>query len=154
MQLFEFSVNSVTQSCPALCNPMDCSSPGFPVHHQLPELTQTHVHRVGDAIPPSHPLSSSSPALNLSQCESFPMGQFFTSGGQSIGVLASASVLPMNIQDWFLLGWTGWILVPLKCECLTGFRYVFIKDRWVTFCLENLRSFQPGTIVNGTWILG
>ena len=48
----------VTQSCPTLCDPMDCSTPGFPVHHQLPELTQTHVHRVGDAIQFSHPLSS------------------------------------------------------------------------------------------------
>ena len=66
----EYSVqfSSVTQSCPTLCNPMDCSMPGLPVHHQLPELTQTHVHRVGDAIQPSHPLTSpSSPALNLSQ---------------------------------------------------------------------------------------
>ena len=54
-------------SCVRLCNPMDCSTPGFPVHHQLLELTQTHVHRVGDAIQPSHPLSSPSPAFNLSQ---------------------------------------------------------------------------------------
>ena len=54
--------------CPALCNPMNCSSPGLPVHHQLPEPTQTHVHWVGDAIQPSHPLwSPSPPALNLSQ---------------------------------------------------------------------------------------
>ena len=60
--------SSVTQSCPSLCDPMDCSIPGFPVHHQLPELTQTHVHRVGDAIQPSHPLSSPSPpAFKLSQ---------------------------------------------------------------------------------------
>ena len=58
--------SSATQSCPTLCNPMDCSTPGFPVHHQLLELAQTHVHRVGDAIQPSHPLSSP-PALNLSQ---------------------------------------------------------------------------------------
>ena len=58
----------VIQSCPTLCNPMDCSTPGFPVHHQLLELTQTHVHPVGDAIQPSHPLSSPSPpAFNLSQ---------------------------------------------------------------------------------------
>ena len=58
--------SSVTQSCPTLCDPMDYSTPGFPVHHQLPELTQTHVHRVSDAIQPSYPLSSSSPpALNL-----------------------------------------------------------------------------------------
>ena len=58
----------VTQSCPTLCNPMNCSTPGVPVHHQLPESTHTHIHRVDDAIQPSHPLSSpSSPALNLSQ---------------------------------------------------------------------------------------
>ena len=54
-------ISSVTQSCPSLCDPTDCSTPGFPVHHQLPELTQTHVHRVSDAIQPSHPLSSPSP---------------------------------------------------------------------------------------------
>ena len=60
--------SSVFQSCPTLCDPMDCSMPGSPVHHQLPEFTQTHVHWVSDAIQPSHPLSSPSPsALNLSQ---------------------------------------------------------------------------------------
>ena len=60
--------SSVTQSCPTLCNPMDCSTPGFPVHHQLPDLAQTHVHWVGDAIQLSHPLSSPPPpAFNLSQ---------------------------------------------------------------------------------------
>ena len=51
-------ITSVAQSCPMLCDPMDCSTPGFPVHHQLLELTQTHVHQVSDAIQPSHPLSS------------------------------------------------------------------------------------------------
>ena len=60
--------SSVAQSYPTLCGPMDCSTPGFPVHHQLPELAQTHVHRVSDAIQSSHPLSSPSPhAFNLSQ---------------------------------------------------------------------------------------
>ena len=60
--------NSVTQSCPTLCNPMDCSMPSFPVHHQLPELAQTHVHWVSDTIQPSHPLLSPSlPTFNLSQ---------------------------------------------------------------------------------------
>ena len=60
--------SSVAQSCPTLCNPMDCSTPGLPVHRQLQELTQTHVHWVGDAIQPSHPLSSPSPpAFDLSQ---------------------------------------------------------------------------------------
>ena len=61
-------ISSVAQSCPTLCNPMDCSTPGFPVHHQLPEPTQTHVHCVSNAIQPSHPLSSPSlPAFNLSR---------------------------------------------------------------------------------------
>ena len=87
-------LSSVAQSCPTLCDPMDCSTPGFPVHHQLPELAQTHVHCVGDAIQPSHPLSSPSPsAFNLSS-GSFLMSQFFPSGGQSIGV--SASACPSN----------------------------------------------------------
>ena len=64
--------SSVAQSCPILCNPMDRSTPGLPVHHQLPEFTQTHVHRVSDAIQPSHPLSSPSPpALNLSSIRVF-----------------------------------------------------------------------------------
>ena len=61
------SVQSVTQSCPTLCNPMDCSTPGFPVHHQHPELAQTHVHQVSDVVQPSHPPSSPSPPVfNLS----------------------------------------------------------------------------------------
>ena len=63
--LIQFS--SVAQLCLTLHNPMDCSTQGFPVYHQLPELAQTHVHRVDDAIQPSHPLSSPSTAFNLSQ---------------------------------------------------------------------------------------
>ena len=91
---------SVAQSCPTLCDPMNCSTPGLPVHHQFPEFTQTHVHRVGDVIQPSHPLSSPSPpAPHPSQHQSFPMSQLFASGGQSIGVSALASVLPTNTQD-------------------------------------------------------
>ena len=63
--------SSVAQSCPTLCNPMNCSTPGLPVHHQLPEFTKTHVHWVSDAIQPSHPLSSPSPpAPNPSQHQS------------------------------------------------------------------------------------
>ena len=88
-----------------------------PVHHQLPEPTQTHVHGVGDAIQPSHPLlSPSSPTFNLPQRASwsFPMSGLFKSGGQNIGASASASVLPMNIQDWFLLGLTGVISLQSK----------------------------------------
>ena len=66
--LLSAQFSSVIQSCPTLCDPMDCSMPGLPIHHQLPEPTQTHVHRVSDAIQPSHPLSSPSPpAFNLSE---------------------------------------------------------------------------------------
>ena len=102
-------------SCIWLCDPMDHSMPSLPVHHQLPEFTQTHVHWVGDAIQPSHPLSSPSLAFNLSQHQgNFPMSQFFALGGRSIGVSASASVLPMNILNWFPLGWTGWISLQSK----------------------------------------
>ena len=75
---------SVTQSCLTLCHPMDCSTPGFPVFHQLPEFAQFHVHWVGDAFQPSPPLSSPSPpALSLSQHQSFPVSQLFSLGGQS-----------------------------------------------------------------------
>ena len=87
----------VAQSCPTLCNTMDCSTPGFPVHHQLPELVQTHVHRTDDAIKPSHlggVISFSSCLQSFPASGSFPMTQFFTLGGQNIGVSASASVLP------------------------------------------------------------
>ena len=101
---------SPVQSCPTLCNPMDCSTSGFSVHHQLPELAQTHVHQVSDAIQPSHPLSSpSAPAFTFLALGSFPVSQFLGAGSQSIGVSTLASVFPMNIQDWSPLGLTGWI---------------------------------------------
>ena len=112
-----FRFSSVAQSYPTLCDAMNRSTPGLPVHHKLPEFTQTHLHWDGDAIQASHPWSSPSPpALNLSQHQSFPMSQLFASGGQSIGISASASasVLPMNTQDWSPLGWTGWISLQFK----------------------------------------
>ena len=94
------SITSVSQSCQTPCNPMDYSMPGFPVHHQLPELAHTHVHQtVSSSIIPFSSCLQSFPAPG-----SFPVSQFFISGGQSIGVSASVSVLPMNIQDWFSLG--------------------------------------------------
>ena len=112
---FQFSSVQFSQSCLTLCHPMNHSTLGFPVHHQLPESTQTHVHWVSDAIQPSHPLSSPSPpAFNLSQHQSFPMSQLFASGGQSIGVSGATSVLPVNTQDWSPLGWTGWISLQSK----------------------------------------
>ena len=108
--------SSVAQSCLILCDPMNCSTPGLSVHHQLPEFTQTHVHRVGDAIQPSHPLSSPSPpAPNPSLHQSlFPMSQLFAWGAQSTGVSALASFLPRNTQGWSPLEWTGWISLQSK----------------------------------------
>ena len=70
-QVTSVQFSSDTQSCLTLCDPMNCSTPGLPVHHQFPEFTQTHVHQVSDAIQPSHPLSSPSPALSLSTIRDF-----------------------------------------------------------------------------------
>ena len=107
-QLINHQFNSVAQSCPTLCNPMNHSTPGLPVHHQLQESTQTRVHRVGDAIQPSHPLLSPSlPALNLSQ----PTGLF-----QWVSSLHQvAKVLELQHQSFhwifrvdFLSEWLFW----------------------------------------------
>ena len=99
--------SSVTQSCPTLCNPMNHSTPSLPVHHQLPESTQTHVHWVGDAIQPSHPLSSPSPpALNLSQHQ----GLFkWVSSSHQV-----AKVLEFQIQHQSFQWLTGWISLQSK----------------------------------------
>ena len=104
----------VAQLCPTLCDPMNLSMPGLPVHHQLPESTQTHVHCVSDAIQPSYPLLSPFCPQSFPASGSFQMSQLFASGGQSIGDSASTSVLPMNTQDWSPLGWTGWISLQSK----------------------------------------
>ena len=113
MFLFQVQFHSVSQSCPTLWDPMDWSTPGFPDHHQLPKPTQTNVHQVRDSVQPSHPLSSPTPPA-FPASGSVPVSQFFTSGCQSIGVSPLASVLPMNIQEWFPLGWTGWISLQSK----------------------------------------
>jgi len=105
----------VTQLFLTLCDPMNCSTPGFPVHHQLPELAQTHVRGVGIAIQPSHPVVPFSSCLQPFPASGpFPLSQPFASDGQSIGASASASGLPMNIQGWFPLGWTGWISLQFE----------------------------------------
>ena len=103
--------SSVVQSCPTLCNSMNCSTPGLPIHHQLPEFTQTHVHRIGDAIQPSHPLSSPSPpAPNPSQNQS--LFQWVNSSHEVVKVLEfSFSIIPSKEipglisfrMDWFYL---------------------------------------------------
>ena len=104
------------QLCPTLCDPMDCSTPGLPVHHQLPEFTHTHVYWIIDAIQPSHPLSSPSPpAPNPSQHQGlFPMSQLFAWGGQSTGVSALATFLPKKSQCWFPPGWNGMVGSPFS----------------------------------------
>ena len=105
---------SVAKSYPTLCNPMNCSTPGFPVLHCLPEFAQTHVHWVSDAIQPSRPLSSPSPPpFNLSLHMVFQWVSY-SRGGQSIGASASASVFPVSIQGWFPLGLTGLISLLSK----------------------------------------
>ena len=87
---------------------MNWSTHGFLVHHQIPQLAQTHLHRVSDAIQPSHPLPSTSPAFNLSQSGYFLVSQLFTWCDQNIGASSSTSGLPMNIQNWFPLDWLVW----------------------------------------------
>ena len=104
---------SVAKLCPTLCEPMNCSTPGFSVQHYLPEFAQTHANWVSDAPTISSsviPFSSSSiiPSIRVFSLVS----QLFTSGGQSIG--ASASVLLMNVQGWSPLGLTGWICLESK----------------------------------------
>ena len=113
---FKSQFSSVAQLCPTLCDPMNRSTPGLPVHHQLPESTQNHVHRVGDAI---QPISSS--VVPFSSCpQSFPalgsfsMSQLFAWGGQNFGVSSSTSVLPVKTEDWSPLGWTGWIFLQSR----------------------------------------
>ena len=119
---------------------MDCSMPGFPVHHWLLELAQTHIHLVSDGI--QQPISSSVVPFSCLQSfpasGSFPVSQFFVSGGQSIGVSASASVLQMNIQDWLPLGWTGLISLQSK-----GLSRVF-SNTTVQSIISSALSFLHG----------
>ena len=103
------------KSCLTLCDPMDCSTPGFPVLHHPLVFAQTHVHWGSDAIQPTHPLfPTSPPALNLFQQGSLPVSWLFASGGQTIGVSTSTAVLPMNIHSWSPLGLTGLISLLSK----------------------------------------
>ena len=147
-----FQFSSVTQSCPTLCDPMNRSTPGLPVHHQLPEFTQTHVH-----WPLSqwcHPAISSS-VVPFSSCpqslpvsESFPMSHLFAWGGQSTGPSALASFLPKNTQGWSSSEWTGWISLQSK-----GLSRVFSKT---TVQKHQFFGAQPSSQSNShihTWPL-
>ena len=107
---------SIDKLCPTLCDPMDCSTPGFPVLHYLPEFVQSHVCWVDDAIQPSHPLSLLSlPALSLSQHQGlFHWVSSLHQLPKVTGVSISASVLPMNVQGWSPSGLTGLISLQSK----------------------------------------
>ena len=124
--------SSVAQSCPTLCNPMNRSTPGLPVHHQLPEFTQTHIHRVSDAILPSHPLSSPSPPAPIPP---------------SIRVFSSESTLcmrwpnivvfffKMQLKSWFIMSMTTSLSANLKIMA-----YLVVLTRSEILSLENLGS--------------
>ena len=118
LNIFTFPSTSVPFSCSVVSDslrPHGLQHTRPPFHHQLLEFTQTHVHWVGDAIQPSHPVIPFSSRLqSFLASGSFQMSQFFPSGGQSIGVSASTSVFPMKSQDWFPLGWTSWISLQSK----------------------------------------
>ena len=105
--------SSVAHSCLTLCDPMDCSTPGFPVHYQLLSnscpLSRWYHPTISSSVIPFSSCLQSFPASG-----SFPRSPFLASGSQSIGVSASTSVLPVNIQGWFPLGLTGWISLCLR----------------------------------------
>ena len=129
---------SAPKSCPTLCDPMDCSTPGFTILHYLLEFAQTHVHWVGDAIKPSHPLlSPSPPALNLSQHQG--VFQWVDSSDQRIGASASASVLSQfESISYLVLSLNYMAAVPSHsdfgaqqnkiCHCFYFFLHLF--DKW------------------------
>ena len=140
----------VAQSCPTLCDPMNCSTPGLPVHHQLPEFTQT-------SRPSSrwcHPAISSS-VIPFSSCphslpasESFPMSQLFTWGGQRIGISASESVLPKKSQGWSPSEWTGWISLQSKVLSRVFYNTTVKKHQFFSAQL----SSQSNSHIH-TWLL-
>ena len=114
--IYSAEFSSVTQLCPTLCNPMDCSTPGLPCPSPTPgvysnscSLSQWCHSTISSSVIPFSSRPQSFPASG-----SFQMSQFFTSGGQNIGVSASTSLLPMTTQDWYPLGWTGWISLQSK----------------------------------------
>ena len=122
---------SLTQSCLTLCGPMHCHTTGFRVLHHLPEFAQIQVHWVGDALQPSHPLlsfyllPSISPSIRVFSKDLFQFGwfQLFTSAGQSIEALASAAVLPVNIENCFPLGLTSSVSSQSKGALKTLFQH-------------------------------
>ena len=145
--------SSVAQSCPTLCDRMDCSMPSSPVLHYFLECSNSMSIK---SVMLSNHLILCRPLLLLHSVfpsiRSFQMSQLFTSGGQSVGVSASTSVLPMNIQDWFPLGWTGWISLQSKglsrkiinssvLSFLHSPTLTSIRDHWKTHSLDYMDLF-------------
>ena len=133
--------SSVTQSCPTLCNPMTCSTPGLPVHHQLPESTQSHVHWVSDAIQPSHPLSSPSPpAFTLSQNQGLFKWQY----------AKGLTILSVLWLSWQVLcrrfTWSDWHLEIIILQHTYHFQRLLFS---VSSHHEHLPVGQKGNVVWG-----
>ena len=136
--------SSVAQSCLTLGDPMDCNMPGFPIFYQFLELTQIHGHPVSDAIQPSYPLSSSScPAFNLSQHQGLFKWVISSHQVANIGLSASTSVLPMDIQDWFPLGLTERISLQSK-----GLSRVFSNTQFNTINSSALSFLYTPTLTS------
>ena len=148
--LKNFCCFSVTQLCLTLCNPMDCSTPGFPVLHHLPELAQIYVHWVDDINPiiSFSVIAFSSCLQSFPASGSFPMSQFFASGGQSIEASATAFILAMNIQGWFHLGLTGLISSQSR-----GLSRVFSKTTVKNHQLFGAQPFLRSNSHIHTWLL-
>ena len=138
--------SSVAQSCPTVCDPMDCGTPGLPVHHQFPEFTQTHVHWVGDAIQPSHPLSSPSPpTFHLSQHQGLSQG---VSSSHQVAKVLEFQLQHQSFQwtfrtDSFRMDWLDLLVVQGTLKSLqhhsskasvSELRLKFTLAWWVSPC--------------------
>ena len=147
--------SSVAQSCPTLCDPVNRSTPGLPVHHQLPQFTQTYAHWVRDAIQPSHPLSSPSPpAFNFSQHQGlFKWVSSLHQVAKVLRVSALASVLPKNTQDWSPLEWTGWISLQSKglLQCHSSKASILRRTAFFTVQLSHPYMTTGKTIALTRW---
>ena len=130
-------LTSVAHFCLTLCDPMDCSTPSFPVHHELLELTQTHVHWVDDALQPSHPLLSPfNPAFNLSQHQGLSNESVLPNGGQSIGISASEVDVFLELSCFF--HWRTYIQCMLAIWSLVPLPFLNSAwasvSSWFTYC--------------------
>ena len=137
----EFS--SVTQSCPTLCDPKNCSTPGLPVHHQLPEFTQTHIHRVTDAVQPSHPLSSlllltpSPPSLRVFSNESTLHMRWSKYWSFSFSI----SLLQHHSSKASILRRSAFFTVQLSHTYTTTGKTIPLT-RWTLYCQRNVSAFE------------